>query len=189
MPSFDEFHPVDFSILSRNVIQKLVNSMVPWRPFFIIDGFPRGCWWFSLSTTNQSISLMFDFKIIYSHGMKCIGSLASKTLEYYDTALLTYLLPGCDWSYVHLTLVYIASQIHSVLGCGYGHHLVADPQCMSGDYTRHDSFLSWIHNVFLMAMTSSVESCIDLRCIFGSCAQSSFLTMYNSSPEAFLVQG
>ena len=41
---------------------------------FIIDGFPRDCWWFSISTTNQSISLMFDFRIIYSHETKCIRS-------------------------------------------------------------------------------------------------------------------
>ena len=39
---------------------------------FIIDGFPHGCWWFSSSTTNQSISLMFDFKSIYLHEMKCM---------------------------------------------------------------------------------------------------------------------
>ena len=45
--------------------------MVPWEPFFIIGGFPRGCQWFSLLITAQSISLMFDFKFIYSHGPKC----------------------------------------------------------------------------------------------------------------------
>lgn len=49
---------------------------------FIIDGFSRGCWWFTLLTSNQSISLMFDIIIIYSHEMKCIGSMASKTLGY-----------------------------------------------------------------------------------------------------------
>ena len=72
MPSFDGFHPVDFNTSSGNEIKKPVNSVVPWRPFFIIDGFSRCYWWFPFSTTNQSISLMFDFKIIYSHEMKCI---------------------------------------------------------------------------------------------------------------------
>ena len=47
---------------------------------FIIDGFPRGCWWFTLLAINQSISLMFDFKTIYSHEIKCTGSVTSKTL-------------------------------------------------------------------------------------------------------------
>ena len=186
MPSFDEFHPIDFSTLSRIEIQKLVTIMVPWRPFFNIDGFPHDYQWFTLLTINMLISLMFNFRIIYSHEMKCIGSMVSKTLRYQETSLLSPLLLGCDWSYVYLTLIYIASQIHSVFGRGYGHRLVADPQCMSGGYTHNDSFLSQIHIVFLMAMTSS---CIDLWCIFGNYAQSSFLSMYDSSSWAFFVQG
>ena len=34
-----------------------------------------------------------------------------------------------------------------VLGHGYDHCLVENPQCMSGGCTCHDSFVSWIHNV------------------------------------------
>ena len=116
------------------------------------------------------------------------SSMALKTLGYQETALLSSLLPGCDWSYVHLTLAYITSQFHSVLGHGYGHRLVADPHCMSSGCTHHDSFLSWIDTIFLMAMTLLMESRMDLRCIVGSGAQSSFLSMYNSWPGAFLVQ-
>ena len=162
MPSFDGFHPVEFSTSSGNEIQKLVNFVLPWRPFFIIDGFPRGYQWFTLFTINQSISL------IYSHEMKCIGSMASKTLGYQEIALLSSLLPRCDRSYVYLTLAYTTSQIHSVLGHGYGHRLVADPQCMFGSCTRHESFLSWIHAVFLVAMASLMESIMDMQCIVGN---------------------
>ena len=106
-----------------------------------------------------------------------------------ETSLLSSLLPGCDQSYVYLTLAYTTSQIHSVLGRGYGHRLVANPQCMYGGCTRHGSFLSWIHIVFLVAMSLLMESSMDLRCIIGSCAQSSFLSMYNSSPSAFFGTG
>ena len=49
-------------------------------------------------------------------------------------------------------------------------YYIIDPQCMFGGCTRHDSFLSWIHTVFLMAMTSLMESNMDRQFIVGSCA-------------------
>ena len=86
---------------------------------FIIDGFPRGCWWFSLSTTNQSISLMFDLKFIYSHGTKCtrfddvedpgisgdytdIISPPRLRLELciFDTCIYCIIDPQCTWSWL-----------------------------------------------------------------------------------------
>ena len=42
-PPFDKFLPVDLSTSSGNEIQKLVTLVVPWKPFFIIGGFPRSC--------------------------------------------------------------------------------------------------------------------------------------------------
>ena len=49
-------------------------------------------------------------------------------------------------------------------------YYIIDPHCMYGGCTHLDSLLSWIHNVFLMAMTSLMESSMDLRCIVGSYA-------------------
>ena len=47
-------------------------------------------------------------------GWNVPGLMALKTLGYQETILLSSLLPGCDWSYVSLTLVYIG---------------IIDPQC------------------------------------------------------------
>ena len=137
---------------------------------FIIDGFPRGCWWFSLSITNQSISLMFNFKIIYSHETKCIRfdsvedpgisrdcpdiiSPPRLRLELciFDTCAYCIIDPQCTWSW-----------------------LWSSSCCRSTLYVQwlHLSWfiLSWIHTVFLVAMTLFMESSMDLRCIVGSCA-------------------
>ena len=45
-----------------------------------------------------------------------------------------------------------------VVGRGYDDCLATDPQCISGGCTCHDSFISWIHNVFVEAMILSVAS-------------------------------
>ena len=137
---------------------------------FIIDGFLRGLWWFPLSTTNQSISLMFDFKIIYSHETKCIrfndvedsGTSGDCTdiispprlrleLCIFDTCIYCIIDPQCTWSW-----------------------LWSSSCCRSTLYVwwLHLSWfiLSWIHTIFLMAMTLLMESNMDLWCIVGSCA-------------------
>ena len=103
-------------------------------------------------------------------GRNVPGLMALKTLGYQKTLLLSSLLPGCDRSYVSLTLVYIS---------------IIDPQCTwswlwSSSCGRSTLYvwwlhlswfiLSWIHTVFLVAMTLLMESSMDLQCITGSYA-------------------
>ena len=144
--------------------------MVPWKPFsslvvFLaaVSGFhhwPLLSRFPSFSTSNSFIHM----------GRNVQGSMTLKTLGYQETTLSLSLLPSCDWNYVSLTLVYIC---------------IIDPQCTwswlwSSSCCRSTLYawwlhlswfiLSWTHTVFLVAMTSSVASCIDMWCIFGSYA-------------------
>ena len=62
--------------------------------------------------------------------------------------------------------IYCNIDPHLYLVVFYYNCLVADPQCISGGCTCHDSFLSWNHNVFFVAMILSVASRMDLQCMF-----------------------
>jgi hypothetical protein len=116
---------------------------------FIIDGFPRSCWWFPLSITNQSISFMFDFKIIHSHEMKCIkfdgvedpGILGDCNvlispprllleLCIFDTCVYCIIDPQCTWSWL-----WSSSCCRSTLYVWWLHSswfiFIMDPYCIS----------------------------------------------------------
>ena len=108
---------------------------------FIIGGFPRGCQWFSLLITAQSISLMFDFKFIYSHGLKCTwfdgvedpGISGDYTVIISPPGLrLELCISDTCIHWHHRSTVYLVVAMIIVLS--------QDPHCMSGGYTCHDSF-------------------------------------------------
>ena len=109
--------------------------MVPWKSFLslvvflmAVNGFhhwPLLSRFPSCSTSNSFIHM----------GRNVPGSMTLKTLGYQETTLTSSLLPGCDWSYVSLTLVYIC---------------IIDPQCTwswlwSLSCCRSTLYVWWLH--------------------------------------------
>ena len=130
--------------------------------FFIIGGFPRGCSWFSLLITTQSISLMFDLKFIYSHGTKrtrfdevedpgisgdyiVIISPPRLRLELFISDTCVH-LHHRSIVYLVMAMVIVLLQIHTVclVAAVVVIHFIMDPQCIS---RGHDLVNGVLHGV------------------------------------------
>ena len=88
----------------------------------------------------------------------------------FDTYVYCIMDPQCTWSWL-----WSSSCCRSTLYVWWLH--------------LSQFILSWIHTVFIVAMTLFMDSSMDLQCIVGSCAQSLSLSLYNRLPRGIFGTG